>query len=478
MRPLRPFACAALLVCISSLSLPASGGRALPELGAGEAAAQAPISLVVAANPILAGDTVTLTALNAMTFGSIRWTISGPGVTTVDSSARTRRTFRFSTPGTVTVAVRDTFTSDTATVSVLGLQLLPRPLSLLVGAKGTITPQFTGGGRVPLAWTSDNPTVARVDTSGGVTGVTPGRAVVFTRHRGAFRDDTVFVTAPVAQGECERSRPPAWIWCDDFDRDRLGSYFGYDDANRRFVRREGAGRGGSAAMAATFRPGRADAGSLRLAFGRVPATTFLRRLATDSTGRPADSLVVGVDTSFPRHREIWWRFYVRYDSGWSGGGGNRLTAATVFASRARAQAMVGFVWSPNSLPRPGSLSIDPATGVDASGTVRTTRYEDFARLRFLGTAPGNSAVTEGAWHCVEAHARLNSPGKSDALFELFVDGRAQGRRADFDWVRGFRAFGINGVVFDNLWPEMPPREQTRFLDNFVVSTLRVGCGAP
>src|SRR5436853_7258976 len=87
--------------------------------------------------------------------------------------------------------------------------------------------------------------------------------------------------------ECAAPRPE-WIWCDDFEQDRLPRYFEYDDASRSFARATGVGVGGSYGMRARFSPGQVSAGSLHLAFGKVPDAYF----------RP-------VDAGTARYRELY-----------------------------------------------------------------------------------------------------------------------------------------------------------------------------
>ena len=129
----------------------------------------------------------------------------------------------------------------------------------------------------------------------------------------------------------ECGQPQAgWIWCDDFDQDRLASYFGYDDASGRFTRVTGVGTEGSTGMRSMFTTApQSSSGSLHLAFGRTPQASF----------RP-------VDAGTERYREIYWRLYVRYPAGWQGGGGDKLSRATSFVSPTNwSQAMIAHVWS-------------------------------------------------------------------------------------------------------------------------------------
>jgi hypothetical protein len=133
---------------------------------------------------------------------------------------------------------------------------------------------------------------------------------------------------PSAGGaECAAPRAE-WIWCDDFEQDRLARYFEYDRANGNFGRVASTGRNGSVGMRAHWGAGVQGAGSLHLAFGKTPSSNF----------RP-------VDGGTAKYREVYWRMYVRHQAGWVGGGGDKLSRAFVFAGGNYAQAAIGHVWS-------------------------------------------------------------------------------------------------------------------------------------
>lgn len=266
----------------------------------------------------------------------------------------------------------------------------------------------------------------------------------------------------LAQNESDnwRTLHPEWIWCDDFEQDVLGSYFGYDSAGGDFVRVAGAGIGGSTAMRGHFHAGQVSAGSLHLAFGRTPSATF----------RP-------VDAGTKDYREIYWRVYVRNQPGWTGGGGNKFSRAIVFATSNWAEAAIGHVWSGG--PAPGNyLGLDPASGTDTAGNLRTTMYNDFANLRWLGWVQGQTPLFDsahvGQWHRVEAHMKLNTPGQSDGVFEFWIDGQLDAQHTGLDWCGSYTSFGINAVFLENYWNAGSTVDQERYFDNFVVSTRPIG----
>ena len=269
-----------------------------------------------------------------------------------------------------------------------------------------------------------------------------------------------------AQAMCTdwQSRHPQWIWCDDFEVDRLSQYFEYDIRHGRFVREEGAGVGASTGMRAEYLPGDAHGGSLHLAFGKTPSAYM----------KP-------VDAGTAKYRDIYWRFDLRLQPGWTGGGADKLTRATILSSDRFAQAAIGHLWS-GALPDsdPDRLYIDPASGTDEFGTLRTATYNDFPRLRWLGAAGGQTALfssaNSGKWFCIEVHMKLNRDDAGDGIFEYWVDGQLEAQRTGVNWIGAYSEYGINAVYLEQYWTSVPfSQAQQRYFDNFVVSTARIGC---
>jgi hypothetical protein len=260
--------------------------------------------------------------------------------------------------------------------------------------------------------------------------------------------------------ECA-SPQPGWIWCDDFERNRLDRYFEYNSAGGAFSRAAGAGIGGSYAMRARLSRGIVEAGNLKLAFGRTPS-----------------SYIKPVDGGTTTYRDVYWRVWVRMHSGWRNGGDSKLSRATVLAGANWSQAAIGHVWSAGADNQ--YLALDPASGTDQTGRVRTTKYNDFPNLRWLGYDTGRTpifgAARAGRWQCVEARMRLNDAGRANGIFELWIDGAPEARRTGLNWVGDFDTYGINAVFLENYWNDGSPGDQERDFDNFVVSTQRIGCG--
>lgn len=262
--------------------------------------------------------------------------------------------------------------------------------------------------------------------------------------------------------ECDQwqTRHPEWIFCDDFEDDtplrRPGRYFEYDSDGGDFAVVDGVGLNNSRGMRARFQTGEVSAGSLHLAFGRVPGSYF------DKGIRPGEDF-----------RDIYYRVYLRNQTGWKGSPA-KLSRAFIFAGPDWSQAMIAHLWSSGDY-----LLLDPASGVDENGRVVTTKYNDFDHLHWLGhqrgVTPIFAAGSADAWFCIEAHVRLNDPGQSNGVHEFWINGKLEARRTGLNFVGTYTDFGINAVYLENYWNSGSTRQQERYFDSFVVSTRRIGC---
>jgi Bacterial Ig-like domain (group 2) len=359
--------------------------------------------------------------------------------------------------------------STPPTGPVESITLSPSADTLLVGDSQQLIAVAKDGKGRPLAgreviWTSLSPETAAISPAGVVSGLVAGTAQIVATSEGKSAKAVLTVWATRKDtGECDDPKP-GWIWCDDFEKDRLASYFEYAAMDGSFVRLPGVGYGGSAGMRARFsRKGQVNAGSLKIAIGKTPSPYF----------RP-------VDAGTARYREIYWRHLVKLQAGWIGAGGNKLSRAQVLVDSNWSQAMMAHVWTGvMGDGEPYRLGIAPASGTDASGTVRTIEYNDFAHFRWLGVAWSRTPIFDqmhvGKWYCVEAHARLNDPGRANGIFELWISGGLEARFEGLNWQGAYSDYGINTVFLENYWNDGTPQPQERYFDNFIVSTQRIGC---
>ncbi len=243
------------------------------------------------------------------------------------------------------------------------------------------------------------------------------------------------------------------LWYDDFnegEKEYLESR-GEIDPDESF-----GGTGG--ALRVGFKKGEVSGeGDRKIAFGDFPGN---------------GGTVVRKGESFD---EIYWRIYVKHEYGWQGAPA-KMSRATSIVSGTWQQAMILHVWSGDD----NTLTLDPASGVEGQGSnITTTKYNDFDNLRWLGNSPSSvfqisSTEESGYWVLVEALAKLNTPGKSDGLARLWIDGRLEAERENMNFRGSYTGHGINAVFLESYWNNGSPKTQGRWYDHFVVSTKPIG----
>lgn len=206
-------------------------------------------------------------------------------------------------------------------------------------------------------------------------------------------------------------------------------------------------------MVCLYEQGQRGVGNRKVFFGDAPTGTVLRK-----------------GESF---QDVYWRIYVRHQEGWTGGGPAKMSRATSIVSPRWNQAMILHVWSSGE-----ALTLDPASGVRGDAVV-TTRYNDFPRLKWLGNKPVSqfpisSTAEAGWWVCVEARAKLNTPGQADGVAQLWIDGRLAAQRENMNFRGGYDGHGINAVFLESYWNSGSPVTQRRWYDNFVIATEPIG----
>jgi hypothetical protein len=261
-------------------------------------------------------------------------------------------------------------------------------------------------------------------------------------------------------GECQNWQGihPEWIFCDDFEDNtallRVGRYFDYYDADGSFTRVDGVGIDGSRGMRVAWLSGLVEAGNLKLAFGRNPVSSN------------------GINTSID-YREIYYRMYLKLQSGWVGNPA-KLSRATVFTASNWSQAMVAHIWDGATT----HLKIEPVSCVNGN-TVQCSGYNDMAHFKWIGSVDGATALFDGnhnnQWFCLEAHVKLNDPGQSNGVQEYWIDGTLDARSNGLNFVGSYTDYGINAIFFENYWNAGAPKAEERYFDNIVVSTQPIGC---
>jgi hypothetical protein len=244
------------------------------------------------------------------------------------------------------------------------------------------------------------------------------------------------------------------LWADDFDRapSAPDRYFEYDNAKGSFVWDVKGGLGAGGAMRATFAQGQVNAGNLKVLLGRNPFGKGVR---------PSETF-----------RELCWRVYMRNETGWQGSPA-KLARLTCLAGGDWSQGLLAHVWSGKN----EALCIDPATGIRGATKV-STKYNDFANLKWLGVAHGNTPIfspaESGRWILIECRVRLNDPGVANGAFELSIDGKPEASRSNLDWHGTWTEYGINAFFLENYWNTGAVKRESRWFDGLAIGTRPLG----
>lgn len=272
--------------------------------------------------------------------------------------------------------------------------------------------------------------------------------------------------APFLVNECS-SLHGDWLFCDDYEADRMGQYFEHTSPDQ-FYRATDVGLGGSSGMKAEFRQADGtdhDTGALKVAFGRTP-TSYMTPVAAD-----------GEDL-----REVYFRFYVKNQDGWLGGGADKLARLSSMQTANWSQSMIAHVWSGNGAGV-NQLVAEPARGTDASGNLLSTKWNDWANLYWFGgqasTTPIYDANHVGEWYAIETRVKLNDPGQSNGIFQVWIDDQLEMSRTDLNWIGSYEigpgaGYGLNWLALENYWNAGSPQDQERYFDNFVISRSKIG----
>jgi len=276
----------------------------------------------------------------------------------------------------------------------------------------------------------------------------------------------MLITSASLADECPsnwKTLHPAWIWCDDFETNKLSSYFD-PSGQGAFTRAAGAGFNGTFGMQTTWAAGDLNAGSLKLAFGLTPAGSGITPPA-------------GVDAT-TKFREIYYRVYLKSQAGWVSGASSqsKFSRATSFVAADWSQAMIAHVWSAGT--NNNYLILDPASCVSGNA-IQCVGYNDFAHINWLGLVTGTTAIfnspNTGTWNCIETHVKLNDSNLSNGIEEFWIDGHLEASRTNLNFIGSYSAYGINSVLLENYINGGAPQSQSRYWDDFVVSTQRIGC---
>lgn len=301
-----------------------------------------------------------------------------------------------------------------------------------------------------------------------LTGASPLTFQVIARDGTTSRTYTVALAkaAPFLVNECSLAKTD-WLFCDDYEMDRSSKYFEHSNKNQ-FYRTSDVGLGGSMGMKAEFRQAdgdQHDTGSLKIGFGRTPSSYFKSVAAQNED-----------------IKEVYFRFYLKHEEDWVGGGADKLARLSSMQNDNWAQSMIAHVWSGNNATV-NQLIAEPARGTDTAGTLLSTKWNDWEHLTWMGGQPSTTPIYDennvGNWFAIETRVKLNDPGQSNGIFQVWIDDELQMSRTDLNWIGSYqigpgKGYGLNWLALENYWNAGTLQDQERYFDNFVVSRSKIG----
>ena len=305
--------------------------------------------------------------------------------------------------------------------------------------------------------------------------------IAISIQQSSAQQKTVYTENPTA----------AWLFWDDFESGDFSRYTVFNRGGKngpnQFAPAPGIGLGGSQGMRAEFRE--ADGkdygtGWLQVYFGVVPEGYFKSVAAKDEY-----------------LTEIYARFYFKCDENWDFGGADKLSRITSIQGRDHSQSMIAHLWSGGEGHK--YLRLDPASGIDITGgnaqsrrngaipmtnsKLISTKYNDFPNLSWNLIRTGERQIDipffdkdhVGKWYCIEMRVKLNDPGVSNGIFQVWVDDVLKSSHTNLNWIGKCevgpgKLNGINAFYLENYCNNGVKGTQVRYFDNLVISREKIG----
>ena len=297
---------------------------------------------------------------------------------------------------------------------------------------------------------------------------------------------TIKYRAPYAVVETPKA---GWIFWDDFEDDsKKGKYAFYNVGPKEgkkglFAPEDRIGLGGSRGMQTRFAAADGDdhtVGGLQIYFGKTPEGRYKPIAGT-------------AETYFD---EIYVRYYTKNEKNWNFGGADKMSRISSIQGpgSVMAQAMIAHQWSAGGKGITGDyLILDPASGINihngnqnkGDGTkLISTRYNDFSNLNW-GLGGRNTSEREnipifdkyhvGEWYAIEVRVKLNTKGKIDGIFQLWIDDILVISMTNLNWIGSYDdPYGLNCFYLENYCNNGVPHDMTRYFDNLVISRNKIG----
>lgn len=243
-----------------------------------------------------------------------------------------------------------------------------------------------------------------------------------------------------------QSEHPAWLWCDDFENpDTLAD--NYEDANLgeyRFKISSTDRYGGDTAIEQAYQTGQVDAGWINWFYADAAGGDY-----TDKS---------------PAQRDIYMRFYHKFEAGFEG---MPPKMARIYRLEPPWNKVIEMhLWVNTHSPELNIVADIKSPDSSFANDVDWFTYGS----DFLYSSPANI----GRWVCLEMRLKNNTAGNNDGAIQYWADGELIIDKTEVD-MTGDPPQDLNVAMLDAHWNKGSPKPQSRFYDNFVISTERIGC---
>lgn len=260
-----------------------------------------------------------------------------------------------------------------------------------------------------------------------------------TRSRPLFYGIVIMVTAfnfsQINAGECDnwQVNHPDWLWCDGFESGDTLTINYQDVSTNGMSVVAGEAFEGTHSLRQSYTQGQVDAGWI---------------IRVNNSG-------------FPDH--VFMRWYHKFEAGFQGFPPKMARIRNRLRSGDWSSPYAVHCW----LETDGVLALDVAA--TNSTQANSAGWLPIARTAFTFA----DAKNIGRWICFEMEVKLNTPGATNGLYRLWADDSLIAERINVD-LRGSTTDKINEVMLDCYWNGGSPKPQSRYYDNFVISTQKIG----
>ena len=232
--------------------------------------------------------------------------------------------------------------------------------------------------------------------------------------------------------------------------------------------------------------------ALSLWDGRAPS--YRNRVGLTSNGYNKSGLRVSVprgshygadfhlhleDTAAKDPDRLYFRYYLKFDSDWVSRSSGKLPGFSgVYGSSGKG----GSQSSPSNPGWSARLMFSPNNGDDGRVPIGYYVYHLGQETQYGDNVGWNQAgrLQPGEWYCLEGQVKMNTPGVADGSLQAWVDGTPA---LDFSGLE-FRRPDEPEITIESFWfnvyyggKQVPDRSLGLTIDEVIVDTHRVGCGA-